>query len=161
MELDLERLETPSLPAGYSFSEVDFAKVDSREIQWMFWQGFDHGDDVAEFEEDYARTMRAKLKVRKHFDPELSVSAKDPSGERAAYCCVWFLDGTDYAYVEPVCTVPSHRGKGLAAALLTEALTRAKNLGAKNAYVLSDMEFYKRIGFGIDRKYTFYWKYLA
>lgn len=35
---------------------------------------------------------------------------------------------------------------------------RAKNLGAKNAYVLSDIDFYQKHGFERDQIITFYWK---
>lgn len=72
-----------------------------------------------------------------------------------AYCCVWYRPDTDYAYVEPVCTVPAHRGKGLAAALLTEALSRARALGAREAYVISDLLFYEKLGFEKVRHYIF------
>ena len=39
-----------------------------------------------------------------------------------------------------------------------EAFGRAKNLGAKKAIVISDMDFYKRMGFVKDALFTFYWK---
>lgn len=49
---------------------------------------------------------------RKHFDPTLSIAAKNSDGEYVSYCCLWYSDKTDYAYVEPVCTVLSYRGIG-------------------------------------------------
>ena len=76
----------------------------------------------------------------------------------AACCCLWFLERTDYAYVEPVCTVPAHRGKGLGRAMLHEAMNRARALGARRAYVISDQRFYERLGFERDRHFTFYRK---
>ncbi|HCA04796.1 MAG TPA: GNAT family N-acetyltransferase, partial [Ruminococcaceae bacterium] len=79
-------------------------------------------------------------------------------GEYVSYCCLWYSDKTDYAYVEPVCTVPSCRGKGVAKAVIYEALNRAKSLGAKKAYVLSDMPFYKQLGFTADKHFSFLWK---
>lgn len=60
--------------------------------------------------------------------------------------------------MEPVCTIPSQRGRGLASALLTEAMRRAAALGAKTAYVISDQEFYKKLGFEETQHFTFYWK---
>lgn len=60
-------------------------------------------------------------------------------------------------YVEPVCTIPQYRNKGIAKSVLTEAMKRAYDLGAKRAYVISDMEFYKRLGFKQHSHYTFYW----
>ena len=88
----------------------------------------------------------------------MSVATIDRNGEYAAYCCVWVHPKTDYAYIEPVCTVPHHRGKGLAKAVVYEALNRAKSLGAKKVYVISDTVFYEKLGFRKDRHFTFYWK---
>ena len=50
------------------------------------------------------------------------------------------------AYIEPVATVPEHRGKGLGRAVVYEAVNRAKERGAKRAIVLSDQDFYKCLG---------------
>lgn len=68
------------------------------------------------------------------------------SGEYCAHCGLWYTEG-DTAYVEPVVTVPQHRGQGLAKAVVYEACNRARKLGAKRATVLSDQAFYYRIGF--------------
>ena len=67
--------------------------------------------------------------------------------EFVSYCGLWYNKSTDYVYVEPVCTIPQYRKKGIAKCILTETLKRAYDLGAKKAYVISDMEFYKRLGF--------------
>ena len=123
-------------------------------LQWLFWRGFDHGEDRAEFE----REEKVLPRERKHFDPRLALAARDPSGELVSYCSLWYDKRTDYAYVEPVCTVPSHRMKGLAGALLNEAMNRARAMGAKKAYVISDQAFYGKLGFEYAFHYTFYWK---
>ena len=156
MAIELDALTAPALPEGYSFVCLDLAKDSPREIQWMFWQGFDHGDDLREFEEDLEKTLRADLEPRIHFDPFLSVAAADRSGQKSAYCCLWYCASTDYAYVEPVCTVPAHRGKGLGKAVVLEALRRARSLGAKRAYVISDNPFYEKLGFTLFRRFFFY-----
>ena len=66
-------------------------------------------------------------------------------GEYAAHCGVWY-NGGNTAYIEPVVTVPEHRGKGLGKAVVYEAINRAKEQGAKRAIVLSDQEFYIHLG---------------
>ena len=66
---------------------------------------------------------------------------------------LWYVD-----YVEPVCTIPDYRGKGIAAALLSEAFSRAKALGAKKAYVISDLPLYEKLGFQKAQHYSFYRK---
>ena len=146
--LDLEGLSPTPLPTGYRLLETDPVR-DAEIVLWTLWQGFDHGSDRAEF----ARETEIVPQTRRHFDPRLSLAALDPAGEPAAYCCLWYRPDTDYAYVEPVCTVPAHRGRGLAGALLTEAAVRAGRLGAKQA-------FYRRLGFGTERVFPFLWKKL-
>jgi len=144
------------LPEGYRLAELDPTK-EPMAAQWLVWRGFDHGEDRAAFER--SETTAAEIPCfRKHFNSALSLAAVAPDGDYAACCCLWFDKRTDYAYVEPVCTVPAERGKGLARAALCEALNRARSLGAKNAYVISDMAFYKKLGFEQACLCTFYWK---
>ena len=121
----------------------------------QLWQGFDHGEDRAAFEREDPVIARR----RPHFDPRLSLTAIAPEGEKAAYCCLWYRPDTDYAYVEPICTVPRFRGRGIAGALLREGLRRVRSLGAKEAYVISDLGFYEKLGFETARRYRFWWKW--
>lgn len=141
------------LPQGLSLRELD-QTADSEALAWLFWQGFDHGSDRAEFE----RTETVQARPRPHFSKSLALAAVTEGGEPVSACCLWLLPGTDYAYVEPVCTVPAWRGRGAAKALLFEAMRRAKALGANRAYVISDQRFYERLGFEKRRHYSFYWK---
>lgn len=82
----------------------------------------------------------------------------DESGEFAAHCTCWYDPRTDYAYIEPVCTIPKYRTMGLGKAVVSEAVNRCCKLGAKRAIVLSDQVFYQKLGFAPLEKYTFYWK---
>lgn len=153
MCVDLEGCLDASLPEGYHLTQLDPGD-DLEAFQWLLWQGFDHGEDRSEFEKHEPYEGRRRM----HFDPSLSLSAVNVAGEAQAYCCMWYMKKTDYAYVEPVCTVPAARGKGLASALVMEALHRVKAYGAKYAYVISDMEFYRKLGFEKELKYRFFWK---
>ena len=153
LKLNLNRLITFELPKGFSISELDPVR-EAYDFQWLLWQGFDHGEDRETFEREDPVIPRS----RRHFDKRLSLTATAPDGDQVAYCCVWFHKDTDYAYVEPVCTVPTWRGRGIAAALLSEALNRAKALGAIEAYVISDLSFYEKLGFEKAKYYSFYRK---
>ena len=153
LRLGLDKLRRTVLPEGYVFTELDPAER-PEDFQWLLWQGFDHGTDYEEFK----RNDPIIPQHRPHLNKHLSLTAVTPGGELAAYCCVWYRADTDYAYVEPVCTVPAHREKGIAAALLSEALTRAKALGAGEAYVISNLPFYGKLGFEESQYYTFYRK---
>ena len=156
MRLDFDKELPADLPDGLRLAELDPAK-EPIAFQWLLWQGFDHGSDKAEFERD-GDVFPEIPEFRRHFDPTLSIAAKTADGEYVSYCCLWYSGKTDYAYVEPVCTVPSFRGKGVAKTVIYEALNRARSLGAKKAYVLSDMPFYEKIGFRKDKHFTFFWK---
>lgn len=155
MSIELDKPLSAELPEGLRFTEMDHEKEeDGHELQWLFWQGFDHGTDREEFE----RQEEIEPPMRPHFNKHLSIAAETTAGEKVSYCCLWYHEGTDYAYVEPVCTIPSYRGKGAAKAVINEALNRAAKLGAKKAYVISDMAFYEKLGFTKEFHYTFYWK---
>lgn len=155
MKLDLSERPAASLPDGFRIAEADPGK-DLEQLQWLFWQGFGHGSDREEFLRE--GTDPGAPALRTHVRTDLSLMALAPDGEPAAFCGLWYHDGTDYAYVEPVCTVPAFRGKGLAKALLAEAFARAAALGAKKAYVISDQVFYEKLGFEKVRHYTFFRK---
>ena len=141
------------LSENYRFTELDPTK-EPYAFQWLLWQGFNHGTEREAFE----KSEPIVPQIRRHLDPRLSVAVENADGEKVAYCCLWYSDKTDYAYVEPVCTIPSCRGKGIAKALLYEALDRVKARGAKKAYVISDTEFYQKLGFKQEHHYTFYRK---
>ena len=153
MELSLDRDFSSNLPDGLQLREMDQI-ADREALEWLFWQGFDHGDDREAFE----RSLDHVPHVRRHFNKALCLSAAAPSGEPVSHCSLWFHPDTDYAYVEPVCTIPGYRGKGIASALLSEAFSRAKALGAKEAYVISDLPFYEKLGFEKAQHYSFYRK---
>ena len=160
MEKDLRAVPDEAsvlLPEGVCLTELDPSREDLKDVQWLFWQGFDHGSDRTEFEEDFEKTAQ-ELRPRRHFDPALSLAARTLAGELISYCCLWVRPDTGYAYVEPVCTVPAWRGKGIAGALLQEAFRRAKARGAEKAFVISDLAFYEKLGFRKKYHYTFYWK---
>lgn len=153
MSLPLDRELAADLPDGLSITELDPSK-EPYVFQWLLWQGFDHGTDKAEFE----REEKIIPQSRSHLNKFLSLAAENADGEKVAYSCLWYIDDVDYAYIEPVCTIPSYRKIGAAKGLIHEALNRAKSLGARKAYVISDTEFYQRLGFTVDKHFTFYWK---
>lgn len=153
MRMDLIKELPADLPDGLHFAELDPVN-EPYAFQWLLWQGFDHGTDKAEFE----RQEQIIPQDRPHLNPYLSIAVENTDGEYVSYCCLWYSDKTDYAYVEPVCTIPAYRGKGIAKAVIYEALNCARSLGAKKAYVLSDMPFYEKLGFRKDKHFTFFWK---
>ena len=138
------------LSAGFTIREIHFPE-DNLAYQTVIWKGFGHEGDQAELE---------KMLINKVLPPnrrsKLCLAVVDEAGEFAAHCTCWYDERTDYAYVEPVCTIPKYRGRGLGKAVVLEALRRCKELGAKQAFVISDQAFYKQLGFAPHSQYTFY-----
>ncbi len=69
------------------------------------------------------------------YDPELHLVAAAPDGSFAAHVGVTLEPVSRLAIVEPVCTHPDHRRRGLAESLLREAVERARLRGAVTACV--------------------------
>ena len=101
---------------------------------WLSWKAFhaDEPDCAYEGWEWYRNVQRAPLYRR-----DLDFVAVAPTGELAAFCTLWFDDVTRTAAFEPVGTHPAHRRRGLATAVMTEGLRRARSLGATLATVNS------------------------
>jgi predicted N-acetyltransferase YhbS len=59
---------------------------------------------------------------------------------------MWWVPENRLAYMEPLCTVPEHRGKGLAAAALSMHVRRLRPLGAR-LMTGGGSPFYARIGY--------------
>lgn len=121
----------------------------------LLWKGFNHDGEPPMGHETLEKQKR--MTSAPDINPHIHIVAENENSEYVAYCGLWYDKATDYAYMEPVCTIPDYRNKGLANAVIKEALKRAYNMGAKTAYVISDMEFYKRLGFRQHSHYTFYW----
>ena len=153
MELDMSGEFMAKLPEGLSYYSPDPVK-DTYKLEWLFWQGFDHGEDKKQFEQQEQIIPR----VRKHYLRELGVAAVSGEGELVSFCGGWYSEKTDYVYIEPVCTIPAWRGKGVASAVIHTMLSRARYMGANKAYVISDMDFYAKLGFVKKYHYTFYKK---
>ena len=152
MSIDLDKPLSAPFHKEMSFVNLDPIK-DYDELCYLFWQGFDHGDD----REECKRENPPQGSNRVHYNPYLSITVK-MDDKYVGHVSLWFSEKTDYAYVEPVCVIPEYRQKGIGRAMIYEALNRARSLGAKKAYVISDQEFYEKIGFKKDRHYSFYQK---
>ena len=140
------------LPSGFAIREIRFPE-DNLGYQKVIWKGFGHEGDQAELEKMLANSMLPPNRRQ-----ELCLAVVEKNDEFAAHCTCWYDNRTDYAYVEPVCTVPKYRGMGLGGSVVREALARCRALGAKRALVLSDEGFYKKLGFDSHSTYHIFRK---
>lgn len=140
LELDLSGTLDYDIPGGYSISPQGF-DMDPWQYQLVIHKGFDNEGIPAKWDDEVF--VRGVYK-----NPDLQTFAV-LNGEYCAHCGLWYTEGVS-AYVEPVVTIPEHRMKGLAKAVIYEACKRARALGAKRAIVLSDQAFYHKIGFRVS-----------
>jgi predicted N-acetyltransferase YhbS len=60
---------------------------------------------------------------------------------------MWYIPDIEYSYVEPVATVPDFRNNGLGKAVVYEGINRCIKMGSKKALVISNQQFYHKLGF--------------
>ena len=137
LSLDLTNPLDYSMPDAYSMSPQGCV-ADPWQYQLVIHKGFGNDGIPERWDDEF-------LKRIPHVNEDLKTFAI-ANNEYCAHCGLWYSTG-DTAYVEPVATVPEHRKQGLAKAVVYEACTRANAFGAKRAIVISDQEFYFRIGF--------------
>lgn len=155
------------LPSGYHFVEPE--NIDVLKMGKLCWYGFDHGDK-GEFKDwnkyddslewtpakSFKDNVGAFLAPTPHATPEYNIVIADVNEEYVCFAGMWWIPENKLAYMEPLCTAPEHRRKGLAAAALTEHYRRMKALGATHMSGGED-PFYEKIGFGKGWHWTF-WK---
>ncbi|MDZ5252737.1 GNAT family N-acetyltransferase [Clostridium sp. LIBA-8841] len=155
LELTLEDMDFNLTPIkGIELKNINIEN-DLYKHHELLWKGFNHEGQAPLHEETINKQKR--MLSAPHLNSLLHVIAKNERDEYVAYCGLWYSEKTDYVYVEPICTIPEYRNRGIAKLVLMEGLKRAYNLGAKKAYVISDSDFYKSIGFKQHSHYTFYW----
>ena len=146
LDFNETKLDAP-LPEGYLFEPVE--DCDAEKLVYMTWRGFDNeGEPVSNVESDL------HTEAAPNATPELDVIIKTEDGEYVCYAGMWWVPENKLAYLEPLCTVPEHRGKGLARAALSELYRKTSQLGA--AYMSGGTnEFYYKIGYkkGYDLLY--------
>jgi GNAT superfamily N-acetyltransferase len=120
--------------------EPDWGKVHR-----VMWRGFNHAGEppVADDELEGRLKMFDTPKARR----DLKIAVAAPNRDFVAFCGMFYEPENRYAYVEPVATDPGYRRLGLGKAAVLEGIRRCAGLGAKTAYVGSDQEFYKALGF--------------
>ncbi len=130
------------LPDGFRIQSLA-DENDHQKINRCLWRGFNHEGEVPV--EEAADTGLAQ--GAPNFRKDLTIVAVAPDGEYVSYGGMWHETTNRFGYVEPVATDPGYRRLGLARAVVLETLRRVRADGAEVAWVGSDQEFYKAIGF--------------
>jgi len=140
------------LPEGFRFtmpSHIDVAKAVE-----CCWKGFDNEAEAGPWDGDFEGGHR--LMNAPHATPEHCIAIENERGEYVCYAGMWWTPENRLAYMEPLCTVPDHRGRGLGSAILSELARRMRPLGAA-CMTGGSNPFYEKIGFRPAVRWT-YWK---
>ncbi len=133
-----------NLPKGFSVISLE-DENDIQKIHNCLWYGFDHGPEPdPDNDIDCRMLMQSALNFRK----DLTTIIKSPNGDYVCFAGMWLDEQNNYAYLEPLATVPEYRNMGLAAIALAEGIKKTKQLGAKYCFGGS-LEYYNRIGFEV------------
>lgn len=141
-----------ALPEGYRYAQ---APLDVAKCSECCWKGFDHEAEEGPWDGDieYAGALLAAP----HSTADLTVAVENEAGEYVCYAGMWWTPENQLAYMEPLCTVPAHRRKGLAAAAMAELYRRTKPLGATHMTGGGD-PFYDKVGFKPEIEWIFWVK---
>ena len=156
------------LPEGFHFVAPE--EADPVKSALCMWKGFDHEDKGA-FEhwdakiegEDwtpqraYNGVVGPAMAPPPHSTFERNVIIADEKDEYVCFSGMWWVLENRLAYMEPLCTIPEYRGRGLAAAALSEHCRRLKPLGAE-LMTGGGGEFYKKIGYEDGIHWLYYRK---
>ena len=124
---DLRKPLEYQLPEGYRF--VDPAQIDTGKLLLCCWKGFNH---ESEGPWDGRLDPGLRTALAPNASPQYYVVVEHiETGEYVCYAGMWWTPENKLAYMEPLCTVPLHRMKGLAAAALSEMARRMRPLGAE------------------------------
>ncbi|MBD5530273.1 MAG: GNAT family N-acetyltransferase [Lachnospiraceae bacterium] len=152
MQFDFEEALDYPLPEGFHFVNPEEFDIDKGNK--CCWKGFDHEQSEGPWDHQYEQAGYL-LQVAPHATSELAVAIADEEGEYVCYAGMWWTPENKLAYMEPLCTIPEYRNRGLASAALSELYRRTKKLGATHM-TGGENEFYKKIGYKPAVKWT-YW----
>lgn len=155
------------LPEGFHFA--DSCHADPVKLAVCMWKGFGH-EDKGPFEnweaEDpgtdwnpqkaYAGVISDIMAPPPHATYEYNVIIADEKNDYVCFSGMWWVSENKLAYMEPLCTIPEYRHRGLAAAALSRHFHKMKELGAE-CMTGGGNDFYHKIGY--NRKAISYgWK---
>ena len=155
MQVDFEDVLDYPLPEGFHFVKPEEYELDK--IGKCCWKGFNHEEAEGPWNHQHEQN-EYQLQAAPHATTELAVIIADEQDEYVCYAGMWWIPQNKLAYMEPLCTVPEYRNRGLAAAALSEMYRKTKKMGA--THMTGGFNgFYQKIGYRPAEKWT-YWKKL-
>ena len=142
-----EEIPEKNIKDGFKLTSLEEHRDYEQYMKCLF-KGFGHEEngEVYSFTKESLEKCR-KAYERQNVDLSLKISVEDEDGNYVAHAGMWYDRNSEIALVEPVCTIPGCRKKGLGKEAIYEGLRRVKAMGARMAVVGSGQQFYYSIGF--------------
>ncbi len=128
MVLGARPLAQPQALPGYRVRTTADTPEDYQRMAALLNAGFGRTSHTPEEYQVFATTSPS-------FQHHLNLVAAAPDGAFAAHVGYTYIEAIRCAILEPLCTHPDHRRRGLAQALILEGLHRVKALGANAVLV--------------------------
>lgn len=159
--LDITKMSLDyDLPEGFHF--VDPSDLDPVKLSRCAWKGFNEWElgpfenwDIPNDSPDwtphksYTGVLNNVMAPPPHSTYQYNVIIANEQEEYVCYAGMWWVPENSLAYMEPLCTIPEYQHRGLAAAALTKHYRLFKELGG-NTLTGGGIEYYKKIGFGVE-----------
>jgi predicted N-acetyltransferase YhbS len=130
------------LPPGFRLQSLE-DENDLVKLTRLIHRGFNHPGEPPASSAAGTELMQNAPNYRKG----LNIVAVDEKGNYAAYGGIWPIPEHKLAYIEPVCTDPAYRRRGLGKAAVMEGIRRCGLEGIDTIMVGSEQPFYLAMGF--------------
>ena len=152
LQIDFDKPLDYRLPDGFRI--VPQGEQDIRKAAECCWKGFER--EAKEGPWNGNAEGGYQLSQAPHATMEYNVAVENEAGDNVCWAGMWWTPENHLAYMEPLCTLPEYRRRGIAAAALSEMYRRMKPLGATHM-TGGNNSFYVGIGYKPAVKWTF-WK---
>ncbi len=134
------------LPEGYTI--VDGTNIPDFYLSNVHRMSFSYGIESEPTATEHGAEAFHELRQQKHCDNNLTLCVLDNEKRPVAMTIIWYDPLMPYCEMEPLAVVWWERRKGIATALIHEAVNRIlEKYPSCQGITGGDQEFYKRIGF--------------
>lgn len=134
------------LPEGYTIIEgKDIPDLYLANVHRM---AFSYGSQKDSISTEHGWEAFRELRTQKHCEEYLTLCVLDREKRPVGMTIIWYDEKMQYCEMEPLAVVWWERRKGIATALISEAMNRIQNRYPECQGITGgDQEFYKRMGF--------------
>jgi ribosomal protein S18 acetylase RimI-like enzyme len=121
------------LPDGYSIRNIRYAVDEDLEQRIeVFHQTYPTRHELS------IEQLRSAERQASSIREDLDLAVVAPDGRFAAICTAWIDQANQIGFLDPISTLPDHRRRGFARALMVEAFSRLDRLGVTDVFLRTE-----------------------